>query len=141
MRSCAAALLGLLLSGCASPMPTPDPHQAWIELDPLPGQWLLADELDRRDLQDSRYFQVSPGAHELRLRYQFERSGGGGLRNDSGGPVWVSCDLALHYAQFEAGRHYRLDSRPAGGYRPLAWLRDAQGRPLARARVLRCSAS
>ena len=63
----------LLLAGCASPLPAADPQQAWVDLRPLPGQVLMADELDRRDLRDGRYFQMAPGAHELLLRYQFER--------------------------------------------------------------------
>ena len=128
----------LLLAGCASPLPAADPQQAWVDLRPLPGQVLMADELDRRDLRDGRYFQMAPGAHELLLRYQFERPGSGGLSDPGGGPVWITCQLRITYEHFAAGQRYQIDARPISGYRAQAWLRDAQGQVLARAQVLRC---
>lgn len=140
MRALTALPLTMLLAACASPLPPHDPGQAWIELDPLPGQWLMADELDHRDLSDGRYFQVSPGAHELVVRHQFERPGGGSLQDPGGGPVQVTCHLQLRYDGFVAGQRYRIDARPIAGYRAQAWLRDDRGQVLARARVLRCGA-
>ena len=79
-----------------------------------------------------------PGAHELLLRYQFERPGGGSLSDPGGGPVWITCQLRITYEHFAAGQRYRIDARPISGYRAQAWLRDAQGQVLARAQVLRC---
>lgn len=136
MRTVIVSLL--LLSGCAAPLPAVDPQQAWVDLRPEPGQVLMADELDRRDLRDGRYFQMPPGAHELRVRLQFERPGGGfGEQGD--GPRWLTCHLQFSYAEFAAGQRYRIEARPVPGLQARGWLRDQQGRVLARARVLRCA--
>src|SRR5690606_32834584 len=61
-----------LLGACASPLPAPDPQQAWIDFRTEPGELLMAEKLDGRRLDDGRYFQVSPGAHRLEASYRFE---------------------------------------------------------------------
>ena len=38
---------------------------------------LMADRLDGRPVNDGRYFQISPGAHELQVRLQFDVPSGG----------------------------------------------------------------
>ena len=65
------ALLGgvLVLSACASPVPAPDPSQAWVDLRSNAGTLLMADRLDGQRLNDGRYFQVPAGAHELQARF------------------------------------------------------------------------
>ena len=77
MRHCLLLALLMLLGACAGPLPAVDPQQAWIELSSVPGNVLMADRLDGRPVNDGRYFQVSPGAHELQVRLQFEVPSGG----------------------------------------------------------------
>lgn len=134
-----SCLLGLsLLGGCTSQaLPPADPRQAWVELaSNLPSTGLRADRLDGQRLEDGRYFQVPPGAHELDVRVEFETNLGGGPP-PSGGPSQVTCYLRVRYDGFAAGQRYQLYVRPwlmkADG-----WLYDSQRNVLARAEVLRC---
>ena len=85
-------------------------------------------------LEDSRYFQVPPGRHALQMRLRFEVAPA-----DTGGAQALprTCLLELDYAEFNAGQRYRLEAGHRG-FRPWAQLRDAQDRPLARAREGRC---
>src|SRR5690606_28558382 len=68
----------LALAACASPLPQPAADQAWVELPPRGGYTLMAHRLDDQRWPDGRYFQVTPGAHQLDVRFQFEVAGGGG---------------------------------------------------------------
>ncbi|MES2819275.1 MAG: hypothetical protein V4812_09870 [Pseudomonadota bacterium] len=132
-------LIGLsTLAACASPLPSPDPRQAWVEPYAVPGQLLMADRLDGQRLGDGRYFQVSPGAHELLARFQFEVQGHGGL-DGSSEPRQITCVIRVRYADFAAGRRYRLEARPLA-HQAQAWLYDEQRQVLARGKVLRCGA-
>jgi hypothetical protein len=65
MRILMLALSLTLLGGCALWMPRPDPDQAWIELAPRNETELKAVAVDQQPLDDHRYFQVSPGSHQL----------------------------------------------------------------------------
>jgi hypothetical protein len=133
------SLLGLsLLGGCASqPLPSPDPGQAWVDLaSNLPSTQLSADRLDRRRLDDGRYFQMPPGAHELDTRVQYEVNLGGGSPLASG-PSKVTCYLRVRYDGFAAGQRYQLYIRPSL-MKADGWLYDSQRNVLARADVLRC---
>ncbi len=130
------ALLGLLLTGCASStLPTPDPTQAWIDIYATPGHDISAQSQDGQRVGDARYFQVAPGAHALRVRFQHEvnSQGGDGVSE----PTRITCQLEVRYDGFAAGQRYRLEVRPlvlkAQGY-----LFDDRRRLLARADVLRC---
>jgi hypothetical protein len=123
-----------LLGACASPLPPHDPGQAWVELYSPPSDLLMADELDGKRLNDGRYFQVSPGAHELLARFQFEVTGGFGMMSE---PDLHTCEIRVRYADFEAGQRYRLEARPMVT-RAQAWLYDDQRNVLARGRVMRC---
>lgn len=125
----------LLLGACASPLPSPDPSQAWVELRSYAGTMLMADRLDGRRLNDGRYFQVPAGAHELQARFQFEVSNGS-LEGISE-PRQVTCEIRLRYDNFVAGQRYRLQARPFV-MKAQAWLYDAQRNVLARAQVMRC---
>lgn len=131
-----AALTGLL-AGCATP---PAPEQ------PAPGQALLtlhappADYLDVQRLDGTRLdtggpaLQLSPGAHDLLLRYQYDSRQGSGLFGD---PRQVVCNLRLRYT-FEAGQRYRLEVRPLV-LQAQGWLYGpARDKPLTRAEVVRC---
>lgn len=136
MRS--LALLGavLVLSACASPVPAPDPSQAWVELRSHAGTLLMADRLDDQRLNDGRYFQVPAGAHELQARFQFEVNGGGGL-DGAYEPRQVTCEIRVRYDNFVAGQRYRLEARPMQ-MKAQAWLYDEQRNVLARGKILRC---
>ena len=63
----------LTLAGCANfGMPDPDPSQAWIDLDARQQDTALqALQVDTTAAVDKRYFEVQPGSHELKVRYQF----------------------------------------------------------------------
>lgn len=135
-RSLALALFGLL-AGCAtsSDLPPPDPAQAWVDVYAAPGHDVSAMSLDDQRVGDARYFQMTPGAHALRVRFQHEvnSQGSDGVSE----PMRITCQLEVRYDGFAAGQRYRLEVRPlvlkAQGY-----LFDAQRRLLARADVLRC---
>ncbi|MET1079503.1 MAG: hypothetical protein ABWY06_15935 [Pseudomonas sp.] len=131
------ALGGLaLLGACASPLPPADPALAWVEPSASPGHLLMAQRLDGKRLSDGRFFQVPPGDHELQARFQFEVNGGGG-QDGLSEPMQITCELQLRYAEFAAGRRYRLEARPLL-FKARAWLLDEQRQVLARAQVLRC---
>lgn len=133
-----ALLTGLLaLTACASPLPPADPQQAWVQLYASPGHLLMAQRLDGQRLNDGRYFQVSPGAHELEARFQYEVGGGGGGQDGMSEPLQITCHIRVRYADFAAGRRYRLEARPLA-LKAQAWLFDERRQVLARGQVLRC---
>ena len=137
MRTLILLAAALLAAGCASPLPPHDPGQAWVELySGGGGHVLMADRLDDQRLNDGRYFQLPPGAHELQVRFQYEINGGGGLEGTSE-PRQITCQLRLRYAHFEAGQRYRVEARPLV-MKAQAWLYDGQRNVLARGQVLRC---
>ncbi|TFH77106.1 hypothetical protein [Pseudomonas kribbensis] len=115
----------LTLAGCAGfGMPSPDPSQAWIDLDA--GQQdtaLQALEVDRKAAVDKRYFEVQPGSHELKVRYQFpvEATNIG----PDAEPLWRDCQLSLKFTDFNAGQRYQLQAGYIG-FRPWAKLYDQQ---------------
>lgn len=127
---------GLLLSACASPLPPHDPTLAWVDLYTPASELLMADRLDDQRLNDGRYFQVPPGAHELQARFQFDVPGGGGLGMMTE-PRQMTCEIRVRYADFAAGQRYRLEAR-AILMSAQARLYDAQRNVVARGEVLRC---
>ncbi|MDH0098269.1 hypothetical protein L1F06_024115 [Ectopseudomonas hydrolytica] len=135
MRALLLAAL-LLLGACASPLPQPDPRQAWIDLYAPAGELLMADRVDRKRWPDGRYFQVAPGARELLVRLQFEAHRGGGMGINSE-PLQLTCELRLRYDQFQAGQRYRVEARSLA-MSAQGWLYDDQRNVLARAKVMRC---
>lgn len=122
-------------SGCGLLMPRPDPGQAWIELNPPAPRTLRATEVDNRELDDHRYFQVSPGAHKLGMRYRFEVDAFNIGPNSE--PLERDCLIRLNYAQFTAGQRYSLEVGKVG-FRPWARLYDAERRELARGQESGC---
>lgn len=130
MRRLLLSTLPLVLGGCTLLPAWHDPAQAWIDLTPE----LQAVRVDDRVLEDSRYFQLPPGRHALQMRLHFEVA----PANTGGAQVLPrTCLLELDYAEFAAGRRYRLEAGHRG-FRPWAQLRDERGRTLARAREGRC---
>ncbi|PWB31628.1 hypothetical protein DCO48_16595 [Pseudomonas sp. SDI] len=122
MRQPAMLIAFSALGACASPLPPVDSKQAWIDLYTVtPGKVLMADRLDGERLNDGRYFQVTPGKHELTVRFDFEVYSGG----FSVDPTERTCYLKIRYDGFEAGQRYRLEAR-APAMLPSAYLYNAQ---------------
>lgn len=115
-----------VVAGCQAPMPSADPEMAWVDLStPFPNdRLLLAERLDKERLRDGRFFQVTPGSHELIVRFDFEVAGGGGM-GEMGGPTERVCYLTLHYDHFMAGQRYVLEGRSMA-LSPEARLYNAQ---------------
>ena len=125
------ALFGLaLLSGCASPLPDHDPRMAWVDLYTTPGKTLMAERLDGKSVNDGRYFQVTPGRHEMIVRFQYEVPAGGGM-NAMSEPSELTCRVKVIYDDFAAGQRYRLELRPQLRS-ALALLTDASGQLVAK---------
>ena len=121
MRQLMMLLALSALGACASPLPAVDPKQAWVELSTItPGRVIMADRLDGKRLEDGRYFQVTPGKHELVVRFDFEIYGGGMMSQ----PRDRTCYLTVRYDNFEAGERYRLEAR-APVMEPQVLLYDA----------------
>ncbi|UCJ17890.1 hypothetical protein K5Q02_05825 [Pseudomonas sp. MM211] len=126
----------LLLGACASPLPAANPDMAWIDLKSEGIDLLMAERLDRQRVDDGRYFQVTPGAHELDMRFRFEVSSGGGGSIMSE-PQELTCDIRIRYDDFKAGQRYRVEARSIV-MRGQAILYDAERNVLARGKNLRC---
>ncbi|AZC15479.1 MULTISPECIES: hypothetical protein [Pseudomonas] len=125
------------LTACSTPLPSVDPQQAWIDLaTPAPGgRLLMAERLDNQRLGDGRFFQVTPGSHELMVRFDFEVFAGGmGMTTD---PQERLCYLSLRYDHFQAGQRYRLEARNLG-FTPSARLYNAQREIVAEERMINC---
>jgi hypothetical protein len=129
-------LLTLLLTACAGPLPAPDADKAWVELYSWsPGDLLMAERVDKQRWPDGRYFQVSPGAHTLEVRYRFEvYAGGGGAFRE---PNRLTCFVRFRYDGFEAGKRYRIEAREVV-MRPQSWLYDSERNTLVEGEVLNC---
>lgn len=136
MRTLPAACLLASLTACAGPLPQPDPGQAWIDLRGEPGTTFMADRLDGKRTADGRYYQVTPGRHELEMRYQFEVSSGGGFNSDAG-PFQLTCHVRIRFDGFAAGERYRIDARPIV-MRPQVLMYDARAQVVARGETLGC---
>ncbi|MCY1278285.1 hypothetical protein D9M68_333550 [compost metagenome] len=134
MRAMPAAAALLMLCACASPLPQPDPRQAWVDLYAPAIDLLMADRLDRRYWPDGRYFQVSPGAHELEARFRFEVHAGMAIARE---PLQITCAIRVRYDGFVAGQRYLLEARSLG-MEAQAWLYDSQRNVLARGEVTGC---
>ena len=127
------------LGGCAtSPLPEADPNMAWVEFAmPAPGgKVLMAESLDGQRLRDGRFFQVSPGSHELEVRFDFEVISGGGLGMQAE-PQERMCYMIVHYDQFQAGQRYRLEARNLA-FTPSARLYNAKREVVAEDRRANC---
>jgi hypothetical protein len=124
----------LMLAGCAG-LPTPDPKQAWIDLDTHQDTALQALEVDEKASTDRRYFEVQPGSHELTVRYQFavEPSNIG----PDAQPLWRDCQLSVKFKDFNAGQRYQLQAGNIG-FRPWARLYDQQRKVVGQGQPVGC---
>ncbi|GLX89601.1 lipoprotein [Pseudomonas fragi] len=131
-------LLGMacLLSACVStPLPKPDPNLAWVDLETQTGKLVMAERLDHQRMTDGRYFQVSPGSHELMVRFDYEVFIGG--MSQFSNPQERLCYITLNYAGFQPGQRYRLQARSLG-FNAYARLYSAEGKVLAQERQVNC---
>lgn len=131
-------LLGMacLLSACVStPLPKPDPNLAWVDLETQTGRLVMAERLDHQRMTDGRYFQVSPGSHELMVRFDYEVFIGG--MSQFSNPQERLCYITLNYADFQPGQRYRLQARSLG-FNAYARLYSAEGKVLAQERQVNC---
>lgn len=135
MRPLLLSLPLLTLGGCALLMPSHDPSQAWISLHKQEGQVMQASRVDDRLLDDTRYFQVAPGRHELEVRLEFEVNGADIGQGTSS--YRRTCLLKLAYGDFAAGERYQLAAGGIG-FRPWARLYDERNKEVAKARESRC---
>lgn len=123
MRALFLLLLASLLTACTlPPLPPDNPKMAWVDLYTRTGRLVMAERLDGKRLDDGRYFQLTPGAHELVVRFDYEVSYGVHW-ND---PVDRTCYLYLKYNDFKAGQRYRLEGWILG-IEPDARLHEGDG--------------
>lgn len=130
-------LAASVVAGCQSPLPAVNPQMAWVEFStPFPNDKLLmAERLDKQRLGDGRFFQVSPGSHELIVRFDFEvPSGGSGLMS---GPSERLCYMTINYDHFEAGQRYVLVGQSIA-FTPGARLYNAKREVVAEDRESYC---
>ena len=136
MRTLLWLLAACLLSACTStPIPPADPAMAWVELETQTGKLVMAERLDNKRQADGRYFQVTPGSHELMVRFDFEVFVGGmGMFSD---PQERLCYITLNFPDFQAGQRYRLQTRSLG-FNAYARLYNASGKVMAEERLVNC---
>lgn len=127
----------LAISGCVTtPIPPVDPTKAWIDLTMTDGKVIMAEDLDKVRLNDGRYFQVTPGAHELLVRFDFDIYAGSGGSLDFLGAERI-CYLTVRYEGFKAGERYRLEARSLG-MMPMARLYDSHKQKVAEDSDIHC---
>lgn len=96
---------------------------------------LRAHRLDGELVRSLRFDDLPAGEHVLEVRFRFERPGGGkpALRE----PQHRTCDLRIHYADFDGGQQYVIRAE-LFNWRPRGWLQDVNGVRLAAAELVRC---
>jgi hypothetical protein len=122
------------LAGCAG-MPRPDPNQAWVDLQVPQNNSLHAVEVDDQAWEDSRYFEVAPGSHELTVRFQFPVAASN-IGPDAQ-PLWRDCQMNVAFKTFSAGQRYQLQAGNTG-FRPWARLYDEQRNLVSKAQPIGC---
>lgn len=137
MRRLMLLLAASAVAGCLTPLPAVNPHMAWVDFStPFPNDKLLmADRLDNQRLRDGRFFQVTPGSHELTVRFDFEVPGGGSELFDGG--TERLCYMIIKYDHFEAGQRYLLQARSMA-FTPEARLYNARREIVAEESQINC---
>jgi hypothetical protein len=113
------------LAACMSPLPAANPNMAWVDFAmPTPGgKVLMAERLDKKTQNDGRFFQVTPGSHELVVRFDFEvYAATFGMNTDTQDRL---CYMTVRYDHFEAGQRYQLEARSLA-FTPSARLYNAK---------------
>lgn len=126
-----SALFLMISSACAAPVPEQDPSMAWVDVRNQAGHQLSAQRIDGEKVSDARYFQASPGAHQLQVRLSYDR--GGSRIGDS----QRRCLVNIAYDDFQAGQRYSIRAL-AKGWTARAWLYDAAGERLIESKPIRC---
>jgi len=135
MRRALAVASFITLAGCSiTPLPPVNPQQAWVDMTMLGGKVVMAERLDGVRLKDGRYFQVSPGSHELMVRYDFEIYSGSMFLIDADERT---CYLTLRYDAFQPGQRYLLEARTLG-LNPSARLYDQSKKVVAEDSAVNC---
>ncbi|WP_347902982.1 hypothetical protein [Pseudomonas purpurea] len=127
----------LLVAGCAG-LPAHDPAQAWIDLKHHRDTTLLALEVDDKTVADDRYFEVQPGSHALKVRYQFTVEPTN-IGPDTE-PLWRDCQLKVRFEAFNAGERYQLHAAHIG-WRPSIRLYDQQHKVVGQGQPAGCQRS
>ena len=130
-RTFTAGLLLVVSSACAAPLPEHDPNMAWVDVRTQAGHQLSAQGLDRKKVNDARYFQITPGAHQLQVRLSYDQ--GGSRTGDS----QRRCLVDIVYDGFQAGQRYSIRAL-AKGWTVRAWLYDSEGQRLIESKPIRC---
>ncbi len=134
MGRLAIILSGAALVSCANtPLPEHNAQTAWVDMFTHSGRLVMAERLDGQKTTDGRYFQLTPGSHELIVRFDYELLAGLMTRE----PIERTCYITLRYDGFKAGERYRLEGR-AISTQASARLFDAQRQIVAEDRDIRC---
>ncbi|BBP77476.1 hypothetical protein CCU68_25740 [Pseudomonas gingeri NCPPB 3146 = LMG 5327] len=122
--------LGLvcLLSACAGPVPKADPSQAWIGLQGESSDDLLAERVDGKRVDDGRYFEVTPGKHNLEVTL---------IQGANGDDDQPECSGHVVYDQFKAGRQYHLVESGSGTDVGAVLMND-HGKQVAESHLFSC---
>jgi len=131
LRFAWVAVLVVTCLACAAPLPEHDPNMAWIDIQARAGHQLSAQRLDGRRVDDARYVQVSPGAHQLQVRLIYNR---GSSRT---GESQRRCLIDIVYPEFVAGERYRIQG-VAQGWMVRAWLYGSDGQRIVESLPVRC---
>jgi hypothetical protein len=126
--------LAATLAGCSG-LPRPDPGQAWVDLQVDKDNSLHAVQVDARAWDDTRYFEVPPGSHELTVRFLFPVTASN-IGPDAE-PLWRDCQMNIAFKQFNAGQRYQLQAGSTG-FRPWALLYDEQRNLIGKAQPAGC---
>lgn len=102
------SLITTLISCTLPPIPTPSTDTAIIELYTAPGRTLMAERLDKKRVNDGRFFVITEGTHSFVVRFQYDKSERGFSWNNS---EEITC-LMSFTQQFQMGKKYRLEARP-----------------------------
>lgn len=137
MRRILPVLVLGILSGCAGPLPIHDPALAWVDLSTMTGRLVMADKLDGQNTYDGRYFQMTPGSHQLVVRFDYEYRSGAAMGMFSDDYTDITCFIHVNYDGFKAGERYRLQVRTRANDIE-ARLYDAQRQEVARESDMHC---
>lgn len=127
----AAAFLFFFMHGCAAELPEHDSSMAWVDVAGRAGYSLSARRQDGKQTDDVRYFQLTPGRHQLELRLGYER------RGSSAGSQWRYCRVEFDYDSFAAGERYSIYAVTMG-FTVRVWLRNQAGERALESRSVRC---
>lgn len=131
LRTISSAALLIACSACAAPIPEHDPNMAWVDVQAQAGHQLSAQRMDGDKVNDARYFQVSPGAHQLQVRLTYQHNG------NRIGDSERHCRVNITYADFQAGQRYSIRAL-AKGWTVRVWLYNTAGQRIIESKSVRC---